>query len=173
MVNGLLKRQLSSTKYSDLYTPFYATELIAPYLSGKIWECACGEGHITAVLERYGMDVIETDIALGVDFLKCETIECDYIVTNPPYELKDKFIERCYNIGKPFALLLPLTALGGMKRNMLFREYGLEVLIPSRRINFIYKNAGKANWFHSAWFCHNVLPEMLMFVEMDRENEKW
>ena len=26
----------------------------------------------------------------------------NFIITNPPYSKKDKFIERCYEIGKPF-----------------------------------------------------------------------
>jgi hypothetical protein len=166
----LLKRKLSATKFSDLYTPAYATELIVPYLYGKIWECAAGEGHITVVLEKHVLDVHESDIAIGIDFLETKFIPpgIDFIVTNPPYDLKDEFLEHCYELEVPFALLLPLTALGGMKRNRLYRENGLEILIPSRRINFIYENAKKACWFHSAWFCWNVLPEKLMFVDMER-----
>ena len=65
---------------------------------------------------------------------------------------------------------MPLTALGGMKRTKMYNEYGLEILIPDRRINFIYKGAGKACWFHSAWFCHNVLPEKLMFAEIENRD---
>ena len=165
-MNGLLKRKLAATQYGDLYTPFCATELIAPYLYGKIWECACGEGHITKVLEEHGMAVVETDIAFGVDFFSAKVPEVDFIVTNPPYKLKDKFLERCYALDIPFALLLPLTALGGMKRTSLYKRYGLEVLVPDKRINFIYEGSKKANWFHSAWFCRNVLPEKLMFAEI-------
>jgi len=137
-----------------------------PYLHGKVWECAAGEGHITVVLEQYGIEVIETDIAWGIDFFEAEIPDVDYIVTNPPYKTKDAFLKYCFEIGLPFALLLPLTALGGMKRGELYRKYGLEVLIPDKRINFIYPNAKKANWFHSAWFCHGVLPHPLMFVEL-------
>jgi len=167
----LLKRKLATTEFSDLYTPAYATELIVPYLYGKIWECAAGEGHMTFVLIEHGLDVYESDIAFGTDFLETWVVppNTDFIVTNPPYNLKDEFLEHCYELEVPFALLLPLTALGGMKRNGLFRENGLEVLVPSRRVNYIYNNAGKACWFHSAWFCWNVLPEKLMFVDMERE----
>ena len=169
----LLKRKLASTEYSDLYTPFYATKLIAPYLYGRVWECACGEGHITTVLEHYGMEVVETDIALGQDFLETWIAppDVDFIVTNPPFSLKDEFLKHCYEFEIPFALLLPLTAIGGVERGKYFAEYGLELLIPDRRINFIYDNAKKACWFHSAWFCWNVLPEQLIFKTMERNNE--
>ena len=167
-MNTLLKRKLASTEYGDLYTPRCATELIIPYLHGTIWECAAGEGHITVVMESHGMNVIESDIAFGTNFLTSDLpdVNIDFIVTNPPYKLKDKFLEHCYELSIPFALLLPLTALGGMKRNKLYRGFGLEILVPDKRINFIYPNSGKANWFHSAWFCHNVLPEKLMFAQM-------
>jgi len=163
----LLKRKQAAVKFSSLYTPAYATELIIPYLHGKIWECACGEGHMTRVFEKHGLDVYETDIIHGVDFLTSDLpAGIDMVVTNPPYSIKDKFLKHCYELDIPFALLMPLTALGGMKRSKLFREYGLEMLIPDRRINFIYEGAGKACWFHSAWFCHNVLPEKIIFKEM-------
>jgi len=169
-MNELLNRKLSSTKYSDLYTPFYATKLIAPYLSGKVWECACGEGHITTVLNHYGLEVVETDIAFGQNFLEIDKPLGDIIVTNPPFEQKDDFLKHCYELGVPFALLLPLTAIGGVQRGKYFSKYGLELLIPDRRINFIYDNAKKACWFHSAWFCWNILPEKLIFKTMERDN---
>lgn len=166
----LLRRKQAATKFSDFYTPFYATKLIAPYLSGKVWECACGEGHITTVLEHYGMEIIESDIALGQDFLTMQPPKVDFIITNPPFDLKDEFLKRCYELQIPFALLLPLTAIGGVARGKLFQKHGLELLIPDRRINFINDDAKKACWFHSAWFCWNVLPEKLIFITMERDN---
>ena len=30
--------------------------------SNRIWECACGEGHISKVLEQKGYDVLSTDL---------------------------------------------------------------------------------------------------------------
>ena len=174
-MNNLQKRVLEASEFSDLYTPEYATELIVPYLYGTIWECAAGEGHMTSVFEAHRIDVYETDIAFGEqqNFLTTWIIppNVDFIVTNPPFKLKDEFLKHCYELEVPFALLMPLTAIGGMKRNELFRKYGIELLVPSRRINFIYDGAGKACWFHSAWFCWNVLPEKLMFVEMERNGE--
>ena len=58
-----------------------------------IWEPACGEGHISKVLQAHGYQVISTDLVYRgfgdpepLDFLK-ETLdgfEGD-IITNPPY----------------------------------------------------------------------------------------
>ena len=166
--SNLLKRKQAATEYGNLFTPFYATEILLPYLYGTVWECAAGMGHISSVLRKNDIRVIETDIITGQDFLKIDppSNDIDFVVTNPPYKLKDKFLERCYMLDIPFALLLPLTALGAQKRVYLYQRYGLEVLIPDKRINFIYQNSKKSNWFHSAWFCHNVLPEKLMFAKI-------
>ena len=66
--------------------------------SPKVWECACGEGHISKVLEAHGYEVISTDLidrGFGdgyVDFLKTETTNIPYdIVTNPPYKFAKEF----------------------------------------------------------------------------------
>ena len=48
------------------------------------------------------------------DFFDCASDDVyDGVITNPPYSLKDKFIEHCYELDKPFALLLPVTAIQG------------------------------------------------------------
>ena len=93
------------------------------------------------------------------------------IITNPPYSLKDKFIEKCYNFRKPFCLLLPITSLEGKYRGNLFRKNGIEVLVFDKRINFINCNK-KNNWFNTSWFCHNVLPEKLIFEELKKEDKE-
>lgn len=48
---------------------YYATEPKATELlmqlekfNHNIWECACGEGHISKVLEKYGYNVRSTDL---------------------------------------------------------------------------------------------------------------
>ena len=92
----------------------------------------------------------------------------DIIVTNPPYSLKDDFLKRCYEYGKPFCLLLPITSLEGIKRGKLFRENGIELIVLDKRCNFINSN-DKNNWFNTSWFCYKVLPRQLIFEELIKE----
>ena len=127
----------------DFQTPEIALQCLIPFLKKDwtIWECACGKGNICKGLNKKGFNVIATDILTNVDFLnhafaEDKNFNFQAIITNPPYSLKEKFLERCYEIGKPFALLMPLTALESEKRQKLYRKYGLQIIIPNKRFNF-------------------------------------
>jgi len=152
----------------EIYTPSYAINPLLPYINKEwtIWECAWGKGVLAKHFEEKGFKVIGDNNSFFEDIK-----DCDCIITNPPYSLKYEFLKRCYDIGKPFALLLPLTALKGMKRGELYRKHGIKLIIPNRRINFITPNGGKSSWFQTAWFCYKLnLPKELNFVEMTRDN---
>jgi hypothetical protein len=80
-------------------------------------------------------------------------VKFDCIVTNPPYDIKQKFLERCYTLKKPFAMLMPLTTLETRKRQKLFRDNGVEVLFMPERINFEVPSGKESSaWFATAWF---------------------
>lgn len=164
------KLQIQSAGRPDNFqTPKEALNILLPYLNKRwiIWECAWGKGNLFKFLKEEGFKVIGND--KEIDFLKNEC-ECDCIITNPPYSLKDKFIERCYELNKPFALLMPLTALEGKKRGSLYKKYGIQLIIPNKRINFETPSGkGSGAWFCTAWYCYKLnLPKDLMFVELER-----
>jgi hypothetical protein len=103
-----------------------------------------------------------------MDFLVQQPEQWDITLTNPPFSRKDEFLARAYRLGKPFALLLPVEALGG-RRVCLYRQHGIELLVPSKRINF-RDNQGELPLgaaFPTAWFCWRILPRKLVFVEAD------
>lgn len=160
------------SKSSDMFmTPDYAIKPLLPYLKKDwhIWECACGKGDIVDFLIKNNYIVLGTDIATGVDFLKTDKIIGDCIVTNPPYSLKNQFLKKCYEAEKPFALLLPLTALESLERQSLYRKYGIQLILFNRRIQFMTPSGKPSHcWFASAWFTHGLnLPEQLNFVEIE------
>lgn len=163
---------MQNIKNDELYTPQYAIKPLLKYLPKdiKIWECTdYGGSNITKTLKENGYEVITTH-KNNFDFLSdIPKFDFDMIITNPPYSLKDKFIKKCYNYKKPFALLLPITSLEGIERGKMFRENGLELLVFDRRCNFIYDNAKKSNWFNTSWFCHDLLPKQLIFEELNKD----
>lgn len=85
------------------------------------WEPACGEGHMSKVLKEYFSEVISTDIANygyggRMDFLghPGETLGADWIITNPPFNLAERFAAR--RNGCSMALLVRTAWLEGSGR---------------------------------------------------------
>lgn len=120
----------------DYYaTPPEAVEelLKVEQFSPRVWECACGEGHISKVLEAHGYKVFSTDLidrGFGegyVDFLKVETKNAPYdIVTNPPYKYSKEFAEKAIDVvadGQKIAMLLNIQFLESQKRRALFDKH--------------------------------------------------
>lgn len=158
---------------NDFQTPPEAILPLLPYLKPKstIWECAAGEGSLVDAFAARRFKVVGSDIRDGLDFLTWAPPgrTYDYIVTNPPYSLKQQFLTRCYGLGKPFALLLPLTTFETAKRQALFRRHGVQVIFFDKRINFkTPSGVGSGSWFATAWFTHGLnLPKDLTFVQWE------
>ena len=74
----------------------------------RIWECACGEGHLSKRLTELGFKVYSSDlIARGFgeqkDFLKQTELplpHCD-ILTNPPYKYAAEFVPQALDLAAP------------------------------------------------------------------------
>lgn len=126
---------------------YYATEPKAVELllevekfDKKIWECACGEGHISKVLEAAGYEVRSTDIVDrgygtgGIDFLE-DIREWDGdIITNPPYKYAKEFVEQAMKSvkdGAKVAMFLKLTFMESKSRKELFTKYPFKTLYVS------------------------------------------
>lgn len=153
-----MKPPLRIKSADDFQTPPEALSVLYPYLKKEwiIWEPAAGKGNLVKELRDKGFQVLESDILTGSDF-RLENRECDCIITNPPYSLKQSFLERCYSLGKPFALLMPLTALETAKRQTLYRKHGVEIVLMPKRINFDTPSGkGKSSWFATAWFTNGL-----------------
>ena len=158
---SMLHRTCTTSKGDECYTPVEAIEPLLPYLSKEniIYEPTSGKSSsIVDYLQAQGLKVSSSG---DKDFLNDELPDFDVIVTNPPYSKKDKFINKCYTLGKPFALLLPVSAIQGKFRGNLFNKYGIELLVLNSRVDFTGKGSPH---FGVAWFCWKLLPEKLIFI---------
>ncbi len=172
------QNQQGSTKKSNNYdrcqTPFYALDPLLPYLpSGIIWEPAAGDGHIVTKLTMSGYkDIISGDILTGENFFETKPLDWDCQVTNPPYSVKYEWLARSYELGKLFALLMPLETLGASKGQRLFERYGVELILFDKRINFKMPNKGYGNsgaQFPTAWFTFGLgIGCQLTFTKVNR-----
>jgi hypothetical protein len=103
-------------------------------ISHKIWECACGQGHLSEVLKKYGHEVKSTDLIDrgygegGIDFLEHyfdDSFSGD-ILTNPPFKLAECFVERAFPLledSRMLFLFLKIQFLEGQRRKELFKKY--------------------------------------------------
>jgi excisionase family DNA binding protein len=168
-----MKHLMSKKGSDDFQTPPEAVPPLSPYLplDWTIWECACGKGYLAEALRQAGRKVIATDIKNGLDFLKWQPSDWHCAVTNPPFSLKFEFLERAYALGKPFAFLLPLTALESQPRQGLFRDNGIQIMLLDQRIHFETPHQQRSQpWFAVAWFCWKLnLPEQLTFASVSRK----
>lgn len=159
-------RSKNAEKHDYYATEPKATELLLDLetFNHVIWEPACGEGHISKVLEEHGYEVLSTDLidrgyGLGcVNFLEAEAGEGNFdIITNPPYKYAKEFVEKALEIvpvGNKVAMFLKLTFLEGKGRRELFRNNPpLRVYVASARLqcgkNGVFEGSSMAAY---AWF---------------------
>ena len=110
---------------NELYSPYYIVDHIAKYLpKDKIIWCPFDEewSAFYQRLNELGYKAVRSSLAEGQDFFEYEPERWDVIVSNPPFAIKDKVLERLYSFNKPFAILLPLNSLQGGKRFKLFND---------------------------------------------------
>ena len=151
---------------------YYATEpkatevlLEQEHFAPVVWECACGEGHISKVLESHGYNVVSTDLVYRgygrlnpCDFLLEDVVDFSGdIITNPPYKYALEFVKHALNIvqqGRKVAMFLKLTFLEGKARKAFFLKNPPKVVyVSSSRLEcgkngkFERKNAVAYAWF--------------------------
>lgn len=145
----------------ELYTPPEATRQIIQFLdkSKIVWEMCYGKGHLADELKRNNIKVVGKE---NMDCFLEEPEKYDLIITNPPYRNNKDFLERCIKSKKPFALLIRLEHLGGVRASRLLKDLDIKILIPKKRINFITpkmregKSVGGSQ-FHTIWITYKII----------------
>jgi hypothetical protein len=164
-------------------TPNYATDLLIPFIPKnikRIWECAAGDRKITNRLIHWGYDTYSTDLrdAVSVNFLtwdlKDQYTYCDCIITNPPFSVKDMFIEKAFEYGVPFAFLINMDY--SMQMCNWIRR-GCQRIVPDRRIDFLTptgrQGKNSSAQFHSGWLTYGFnLPSSEVIVELSLKSKK-
>ncbi len=149
-LNGGFKptmKRLADLDGPDFFpTPRWATFALLENekLVGDVWECACGDGAMSRVLEERSGKVVSSDLYdrgygdAGLDFLSTSK-KADNIITNPPYNSAEGFVANGVKLaGRKFALLLRLAFLEGANRaNTIFAHTPpSRVWVFSERITF-------------------------------------
>jgi hypothetical protein len=154
-MNGtiLSNRSAVDRNKTDFYaTPPEVTVALLDFLEDKgliewgdlIWEPACGNGAMEEVMLNKYFDVLGTDLHPqvpgrdSVDFLQ-SNLECDWIITNPPFSNATEFITHALELRKPCAFLLKSQFWHARSRLDLFRENPPSYVLPlTWRPDFLY-----------------------------------
>ncbi len=166
--------QAKTDKASDeVYTARYAVIPIEKYLkpNSTIW-CPFDmeDSEYVKYFKEKGHKVIHSHIDEDLNFFEFEPEEnYDYIISNPPFSIKDMIIKRLYELNKPYAMLFPIPTLQGQARFPYMKD--CQALIFDKRINY-YTTPDKTEVqkgvsFGSFYLCRNVLPKDLIFEELN------
>jgi hypothetical protein len=162
IINNITSNNYSDEWYTDQPTVDKCLELLSP-TPGSIVMCPFDskDSLFVKTLLKKGYQVIHSI----TDYLTND-YEYDYLVTNPPFSIKDSVIEKVFQSGKRAVLILPLDSLGGVKRHSLYQQYQYpHIYIPTRRVSYYdqsWKKREGSN-FHSVimTFNHNEESKVL------------
>ena len=169
--------KVANSGNDEFYTPKYAVLPITKYIApgSKIW-CPFDteESNFVKILRELGHEVVATHLESGHDFFET-FVDCDYIISNPPYSLKGKVLERLFSLEKPFAMLLGVVGIfESQHRFDLFKNNDFEVMYLNRRVAYFKDFADQKPSlnppFSSVYICSGVLPKQIVFEEINKKN---
>lgn len=179
-------RQIVNRKQDAEAHDFYATDphaaldviRLEPSLK-RIWEPACGEGHLCIVFDKLhklarATDLVDRGYGEVLDFFKFNGTWTGDIVTNPPYSLAMEFVLHALSvvdIGFHVVMLLPITFLESAVRydNLFSRFPPARLWVYSKRItcakNADFETYSKQSMKCYAWYVWtkgvgNCIPEI-------------
>ena len=161
----------------EFYTPNYAITPIMKYVKpppAVIW-CPFDTDDSLFVkrFREAGYSVIATHIQDGKDFFEIDVPDCNYIISNPPYSLKNEVFSRLFGLGKPFAMLVGVVGLFESQRRFeMFRDHDFEVMYMNRRVAYFKDYAEQKPSinppFSSVYVCSGILPKTIVFEEIEK-----
>jgi hypothetical protein len=152
--------------HDDYMTPRYAWENIRQYIPQDkvIWEAFYGNGESGKYLTDMGFNTIHEP----VDFFENDL--GDIIVSNPPFSKSKEVMNRLYELDKPFILIMPSSKINTQYFRK-WRDKGIQIIIPRKRISFIKLVNGavvpsKGANFDCFYYCYKIgLPSDIIWLE--------
>ena len=167
---GFEKRKAEKDEW---YTPKEAVYPILKYIkpNSKIW-CPFDtkDSLYYKILIESGHKVICTSLLTGEDFFQTKE-ECDYIISNPPFSLRQEILQRLFKIGKPFMMLMNTNGIFDSKtRWELFKNADFTIIYLKGRVQYMEKYGGEpclSPPFQSAYICNQISEEKIIFEEQN------
>lgn len=172
--------QIKKSNTDEWYTDIASVNLIVPSLRDNGYKrilCPFDkpESNFVKVLTEQGFDVTYGHIETGQDFFERQDLsDYDAIVSNPPFSKRQAILEKLFDVGVPFAMILNFNGLFDSKaRWELFKNNQFELLIPLGRMHFFNEKCdGNSPNFQSIYVCKGMLPKQICFIKPHRESEE-
>jgi len=159
-------------KHDDYMTPKYAWENIKQFIPEEyniIYEPFYGDGTSGILLKELMAN--KTIIHENVDFYEwCNKYVYDMILSNPPFSDAKKIMPKLLELDKPFILLMPSSKIN-TSYFRAWKDKGIQIIIPRKRISFIKMKNGKyveskgAN-FDCFYYCYKMnLEKDILWLE--------
>lgn len=165
--------QIKHSNTDEWFTLDSSVWLIVPYLRTNGYQkilCPFDkeDSAFVQVLEDCGFEVKHSHIDEGSDFFDFDDFEeFDAVVSNPPFSKRQKILEKLFEVGIPFALIMNFNGLFDAKNRWeLFRRNRFELLVPQGRMKF--KNdegIGNSPNFQSIYVCSQMLENQIEFAD--------
>ena len=179
MDNHKISFAMKKSKSDEWYTPEIAVLPVVKYLKpkSKIW-CPfdINESNFVKVLAKYDFDVINTHIKNGQDFFETD-IECDYIISNPPYSYRNNVLSKLFKLKIPFMMLMNTNGLFDSNiRWELFKNNNFSLIYLRGRTSFFQEYGIKQTTsppFQSAYICSGISDKQIIFDERESDEIKF
>ncbi|MDD4756638.1 MAG: hypothetical protein PHG29_11215 [Prolixibacteraceae bacterium] len=169
---------IANSKNDEFYTPRYAITPLIKYLKPRstiLCPFDTKNSLFVKILKDNGFNVNYSHINNNINFfeLDLDNIECDYIISNPPYSLKNEVFEKLFNSNKSFAMLVGVVGLfESKKRFNLFKNNNFEIMYFDKRISYFkdYRDEKPSlnPPFSSVYLTRGILPKKIIFEELNK-----
>jgi len=167
---------VAGSQNNEFYTPGYAIEPLFQYIkpNSRIW-CPFDteQSLFVSMLTKQGHQVIHSHLQSGQDFFAMQPVDCDYIISNPPYSLKYEVFNRLFEIGKPFAMLVGVVGLfESQKRFNMFKDNNFEIMYFNKRISYFKSYEDQKPSlnppFSSVYVAKDMFPKQINFETINK-----
>ena len=160
-------KQQGAGKNDEFYTLEQDWKNIEPYIPKDkvVWE-AFSNGDFEGV--DYLRRICQEVVSHTGDFF--DNDEGEIVITNPPFSIKRKVLERLKELEKPFIMILPTLSLQTKYMKALFGD-DIQVILPSRKMSYYKiidgekKIYNQISWY-SCYVCYKMnLPKDLIILD--------
>lgn len=135
-------------------------------------EPCAGDHRIVDFLQDVGITTTHTDILEGTNFLEWNQ-PTELILTNPPFQLAQEFIDHSVVLADTVIMLLRLNFLGSISRHDWWKTCSPTALhVLSKRPSFTGGGSDATEYAWFVWDKTDKIPHGISFVAPPTENQR-